>query len=297
MCCLFGLLDTQNRLSGEDKTKVLHLLATEAEVRGTDASGVAYHAANRLIIRKAAVPGHKLKFQIPDGTPAVMGHTRMTTQGDERFNRNNHPFRGKTRRGSFALAHNGVIWNDAELRQQFLLPETNIETDSYIAVQMIEQKRTLDFSSLKSMAELVEGSFTFTALDSDDNLYIVKGDSPLCLLRFPRTGVFVYASTFEILKEARISMKGAENIEIESGEIVKIDRNGQMTRTRFDDYKLRQPMWRGLGVSSCCDSRFDLDDLKQTAAWMGYPTEIVERYARRGYLPEEIKGLLYDGEI
>ena len=52
MCCLFGLLDTQNRMSGENKTKLLHLLALAAEARGTDASGVAYHDAGRLVIRR-----------------------------------------------------------------------------------------------------------------------------------------------------------------------------------------------------------------------------------------------------
>ena len=76
-----------------------------------------------------------------------MGHTRMTTQGNERFNRNNHPFRGKTPDGIFTQAHNGVLWNDRVLREMLKLPATNIETDSYIAVQLIKQKKALDFSS------------------------------------------------------------------------------------------------------------------------------------------------------
>ena len=64
-------------------------------------------------------------------------------------------------------------------------PKTRIETDSYIGVQLIEQKGTLDFSSLRYMAEQVEGSFTFTVLDAEDSLYIVKGDNPFCLYYFP----------------------------------------------------------------------------------------------------------------
>lgn len=35
---------------------------------------------------------------------------------------------------------------------------------SYVAVQLIEQKNALDFSSLKDMAETVEGSFTLQAI-------------------------------------------------------------------------------------------------------------------------------------
>ena len=153
-------------MSGAEKTKLLHALATAAEVRGTDASGLAYHTAGKLVVRKAPVPGHALKFQIPDDAGAIMCHARMTTQGNERFNRNNHPFRGNTPAGAFALAHNGILWNDRELRERLNLPATNIETDSYIAVQLIEQKGALGFSGLKYMAETVEGSFTFTVLDA-----------------------------------------------------------------------------------------------------------------------------------
>lgn len=61
------------------------------------------------------------------------------------------------------------------------------------------KKRALDFSSLKYMAEQVEGSFAFTVWTTE-NLYFVKGDNPLCLYHFPRTGVYLYASTEEILK-------------------------------------------------------------------------------------------------
>ena len=297
MCCLFGPLDTQKRLSGELKTKVLHLLAAAAEVRGTDASGIAYRSGGRLMICKSPVPGHRLKFQIPDEVTAIMGHTRMTTQGNEKMNRNNHPFRGKTPAGAFALAHNGVLWNDKELRESMGLPPTNIETDSYIAVQLIEQKRALDFCSLKYMAEQVEGSFTFTLLDASDSLYIVKGDSPLCLLRYPRSGVFVYASTSEILRDAQISMDGAERVEINSGEILEIDSNGQITRTCYDDTKQRQNMWRAAAASACCCPQSPLDVLKDMAAWMCYPPELIEHYIRCGYAPQEIEELLNEGEI
>ncbi|MGN8890400.1 hypothetical protein [Dysosmobacter sp. HCP28S3_G4] len=79
--------------------------------------------------------------------------------------------------GKFVLAHNGILYNDRLLRCSNGLPKTKIETDSYIAVQLIEQKKALDFSSLKYMAEQVEGIFSFTVLDEHENLYFVKGDN------------------------------------------------------------------------------------------------------------------------
>ena len=43
-----------------------------------------------------------------------------------------------------ALAHNGVLYNDNELRRKQNLTPTPIETDSYIAVQLLEQGQQLD---------------------------------------------------------------------------------------------------------------------------------------------------------
>ena len=301
MCCLFGLLDPQRNLTGARKTRLLHALATAAEARGTDASGIAYNAARKLVIHKAPVPGRMLKFQIPDDATAIMGHTRMTTQGNEIFNRNNHPFRGNTPTGAFALAHNGVLYNDKELREKLELPRTTIQTDSYIAVQLIEQREALDFSSLKYMAEQVEGSFTFTVLDAEDNLYIVKGDSPFYMLRFPKRKISLYASTEEILqtaaKLARLLLRDAERVDIDSGEIVKIDRAGEITRGTFDDARLYQGVWSYSRQYACCGGDSHLSELKDVAAWMGYPPELIDYFTARGYVPEEIEEILYEGEI
>ena len=104
----------------------------------------------------------------------VMGHTRMTTQGSERFNANNHPFAGQAGDTTFALAHNGVLSNDKRLRRQHDLPVTKIETDSYIAVQLLEASGELSFASLANMAEKLEGSFTITVMTDRDELYFIN---------------------------------------------------------------------------------------------------------------------------
>lgn len=208
MCCLFGMIDYRGSFTGRQKTRLLSTLAAECEARGTDAAGVAYCAGGSLRVYKRPVPAHALRFRIPDHVPVVLGHTRMTTQGSQKKNYNNHPFLGTAGGRRFALAHNGVLYNDHLLRRSLSLPTTKIETDSYIAVQLIERQKALDFSSLKYMAEQVEGSFTFTLLDEGNNWYLVKGDNPLCLYHFPRLGVYLYASTEEILCRALASPSG-----------------------------------------------------------------------------------------
>ena len=75
------------------------------------------------------------------------------------------------------------------------LPQTKIETDSYVAVQLIEHHGKLNFDSLKNTAELVQGSFCFTALDENNNLYIVKSSNPMYLIHFEELRLYVYAST------------------------------------------------------------------------------------------------------
>ena len=99
MCCLFGLIDTEPRFTGKEKSKLLHALASASEARGTDATGVAYDSGRNLHIYKKPIPGHKLNFYIRDNSRFAMGHTRMTTQGSARKNYNNHPFRGSCRLG------------------------------------------------------------------------------------------------------------------------------------------------------------------------------------------------------
>ena len=110
MCCLFGLMDYGRCLSGRQKTRLLSVLAQESEARGTDASGIAYNAGGQLHIYKRPGPAHLLRAHVPEDACVVMGHTRLTTQGDAARNRNNHPFAGRVPVTRFALAHNGVLY-------------------------------------------------------------------------------------------------------------------------------------------------------------------------------------------
>ncbi|MGN0631204.1 MAG: class II glutamine amidotransferase, partial [Ruminococcus sp.] len=232
MCALFGWLDYKGIIPYKTLKKLTQALANAAEERGTDASGIAYVNSGKVTIYKRPKPAHKVYFNAPANTRAIMGHTRMTTQGNEKHNFNNHPFPGHADR-DFAFAHNGVLYNDKTLRKEKKLPETHIETDSYVAVQLIEQQRKLDFESLKSMAEDVNGSFCFTALDERNTLYIVKGSNPMCLLHFENLGLYIYASTESImakaLKKAELHKLHCYKIEVNEGDIIKIDCHGNIS--------------------------------------------------------------------
>ena len=166
MCALFGFLDYGHKIPFAVLQKLVQALANASEVRGNHAAGIAYNKPTGLTIYKRPKPAHKLHFKLPKGTTAVMGHTRFTTQGSEKQNYNNHPFRGSAGT-DFALAHNGVLYNDHELRIMEDLPQTEIETDSYIDVQLLEKQGTLDFDSLRYVGEHVRGSFIVIPLKKE----------------------------------------------------------------------------------------------------------------------------------
>lgn len=129
MCCLFGFVDYASSLSVKQKSRLTRELSIAAEARGTDATGVAYNTSRGLQIYKRPLAAHRLHLRIPAEAHVVMGHTRMTTQGSAKKNYNNHPFFGCVKGKSFALAHNGVLWNGLELRHTKHLPRTKVQTD------------------------------------------------------------------------------------------------------------------------------------------------------------------------
>lgn len=258
----------------------------------------------------------ELNFKHPDDIVALIGHTRHSTQGSEKKNYNNHPFFGRMQGCNFALAHNGVLWNDGDLKQELLLPQTKIETDSFVAVQLLELRKKLNFESLRFMAETVKGSFSFSILDSKNNIYLVKGDSPLSVLHFPKLKLYVYASTDEILYKALIdspifpSIKRGEyeQIPIDEGEILKICPDGRIERGEFDFryYRGRYNWWDyGTPYSYTVGGRSDgakdyakdyLETLKQMAMYEGYSPGLIDDLLAEGFSLDKIEMYLYDYE-
>lgn len=304
MCALFGFLDYGKRVPWKIMQKLVQALANASEVRGHHAAGIAYNRDDRLSIFKRPKPAHKLHFHVPENTAAVMGHTRLTTQGDQKLNYNNHPFRGFAGT-EFALAHNGVLYNDSELRVQKLLPDTQIETDSYIAVQLIESKKELTFDSLRYAAEQVRGYFTFTILDRQDDLYFIKGESPLYLIHFPSLGLYVYSSTKEIMTTAFNHLPARfpkfEVIDVKEGELLRIAPDGKITRDHYTvkpDYTIYSSRWFGSYLcgwdqpsKDCCDED-DYMLLLELCGYYGAEPETVQYLRDLGFSYTEIEDFL-----
>ena len=300
MCALFGWLDYKGIVPYRVLRKLTQVLANAAEERGTDAAGISYIKDGKVTVFKRPKPAHKIHFNVPAGTKAVMGHTRLATQGNKKQNYNNHPFAGHAEK-EFAFAHNGVLWNDKELRKEGVIPTSYIDTDSYIGVQLIETQGKLDFDSLKYMAETVEGNFTFTVLDQYNSLYIVKGSNPMYLLHFETIGLYVYASTETIMKKALKQMGlhkfESKRIETEEGDILRIDRNGKITRSKFEPkvYRSKYGSWYDYEDSPFYNMHEEI--LLAYCGCYGVDSADVELLLDYGYTCDEIEEMLMDTNL
>lgn len=295
MCCLFGFYHYGG---GEiDKlSRLTNLLAENAAVRGTDAAGIAYNDRGKLIIHKEAKAAYNIDFKHPESAVCVTGHTRHATQGDKKKNYNNHPFAGACKNLKFALAHNGVLINDADLKKQYHLPKTKIATDSYIAVQLLEKKKQLNVDSVKFMAENISGSFAFSILDSSDTLWLIRGDSPLSLVHLPKYRLYVYASTDEILYKSLVDTKlfneiktgSFEEITVRPGDILRILPNGKVLTDTFSYTDYSDFHWWDYSLKDDY-----IEDLKSVAVYQGFSPEVVDALLDEGFMPEEIEDYIY----
>jgi len=309
MCCLFGMIDYKGIVSASEKKNVLSALLYGSEERGIDASGVAYVSGGNISIYKRPVPAHQLHPNISGRCRVVMGHSRLSTQGSEKINSNNHPFRGKVGSTGFALAHNGVIYNDARLRRELSLPKTLIQTDSYIAVQLLERENMLDEESVGRMAEQIDGSYAFSILDRNENLYLVRGSNPLCIRHFPDRGVYIYASTENIVQKAQCRLRGNPrkgiDVPISKGEIVRITPQGEVSRSHFTVRESEYPY-------SCAHSsfltRYDyfhtahsnrtyITQLKAVAQCYGFDSNEIDNLIAEGFTLTEIEDMIYDSHF
>lgn len=317
MCGLYGFV---NYSGGKIKNlaDLTNSLAEQSAVRGTDATGIAFCNVSGVNILKDNKSAYRLNFKHSDEICSLIGHTRHSTQGSEKRNFNNHPFPGRCKNARFALAHNGVLSNDKELRKKLNLPKTKVETDSFIAVQLIESQKRLDFDSIKYMAEQTEGSFSYSVLDDRNNVWLVKGDSPLSILHFPKLKIYVYASTDEILYKSIVdfstifpALKNAEfeAIDISEGEILKIRPDGVLEKGKFEySYYYGKSWWDYGSFSSAgygdtwsgyTEDEY-IEDLKSIASYQGYTPDDVDGLIKQGFSLEKIEEYIYctcGGEI
>ena len=115
-----------------------------------------------------------------------IGHTRWATHGEPN-DINAHPQVSES--GRFAVVHNGIIENYAELKKQLTgegrTPSVS-ETDTEVVAQLLDwyyyDSRDV-FEAVTSMLSAVEGAYALGILcaDAPDRLIAARKDAPLLL--------------------------------------------------------------------------------------------------------------------
>lgn len=239
--------------------------------------------------------------------PVSLAAGPSSTQGNAGENQNNHPFPGKAGNQNFALAHNGVLTNDWELHFSENLPKSNIKTDSFVAVQLIEKQKEVSFQSIKTMAEKVQGSFTFTILEQGNNLYFVKGENPLTIYHYPKLGFYLYASTVEILDYALLYLGMdevvPEIIQPQIGDILRIDNQGKIEKSSFELveyysssyspwFTFSRPRKRKSSHNHITQQEY-IEAMKTIAVFHGFESDFIDGLIADGYTVDDIEDMIY----
>ena len=160
---------------------------SKLEYRGYDSAGICVHGADGMQVAKAKGRLKTLSDQI-DGGNAVkgivgIGHTRWATHGAP-SDINSHPHLSDS--GKVAVVHNGIIENEARLRE--MLEGWGLrfhsETDTEVVANLVGHYYDVcgDFlTAVREAVARIEGSYALGILcvDDPDTIVAVKKDSPL----------------------------------------------------------------------------------------------------------------------
>lgn len=180
MCGIVGYIGK------EQAAPILLSGLSKLEYRGYDSAGIAVLSEDGIQISKAVGKLDNLCKKTDNGNmikgTCGIGHTRWATHGKP-TEANAHPHCSKR----FVLVHNGIIENEAELKNKYLSDvEFKSDTDTEVLVHLL-QKFTDNGEdtevAIKHIIAEVDGSYALAVIDLEniDTMYILKNKSPLLI--------------------------------------------------------------------------------------------------------------------
>jgi glucosamine--fructose-6-phosphate aminotransferase (isomerizing) len=146
MCGIVGYIGPQ------DATPIILNGLRRLEYRGYDSAGIAVIEADKIEVRRDAGKLDRLAElvnEIPLHGQIGIGHTRWATHGEPSA-RNAHPHLGTS--GDVVLAHNGIVENYLELREELSAEgvEFKSDTDTEVIVQLVDRYLSLEMSFVEA---------------------------------------------------------------------------------------------------------------------------------------------------
>ncbi len=155
------------------------------EYRGYDSSGIAVLDGEKLTTVKTVGKIAELDKKANGGKDVIgtvgIGHTRWATHGVP-SDINSHPH--VSANGRFAVVHNGIIENYAELKSELVakgIPFAS-DTDSEVIAQLVQYLYDGDMlTTLREVCARLVGSYAVGLISTDDcgTLYAARKDNPL----------------------------------------------------------------------------------------------------------------------
>ncbi|HHJ9876165.1 TPA: glutamine--fructose-6-phosphate transaminase (isomerizing) [Streptococcus pyogenes] len=181
MCGIVGVVGNRNA------TDILMQGLEKLEYRGYDSAGifVANGDKSSLVKSVGRIADLRSKIGIDVAGSTGIGHTRWATHGQATIE-NAHPHTSASSR--FVLVHNGVIENYLQMKEEYLAGhEFKGQTDTEIAVHLIgkfvEEDGLSVLEAFKNALSIIEGSYAFALIDTEDadTIYVAKNKSPLLI--------------------------------------------------------------------------------------------------------------------
>lgn len=224
-CGIFGIFNEEDTYL--DVAKLTYFALYALQHRGQESAGIAVSDGEKLLIYKdlglISEVFNEEKLKTLQGNCAI-GHVRYSTTGANIWE-NSQPLLKNYKGGTFSLAHNGNLVNQAELKEKLKGKDVQVysSTDSEIICNLI--KTTPEENIEKNfgiVAAQLKGAFSLVLM-TEDKLIGLKdpfGFHPLALGKLGES--YVFAS-----ETCAFNLIGAEFIrEVEPGEMVVIDKEG-----------------------------------------------------------------------
>jgi len=168
MCGILGLASKKD-LNSKDIKKNIAKLFVLSESRGKESSGIAIKNKNGISIFKKPIPASKLiksneyKSFLKKNIRAIIGHSRLVTDGSEYDNNNNQPV---TKNG-VVIVHNGIITNVDDLWAKYPNFKRKYEIDTEILLELLKSDEII--KAVKKTFKEIEGSASIAVLIEDLN--------------------------------------------------------------------------------------------------------------------------------
>ncbi len=211
MCGIFGIISSDNNAPTSTYKGLLDI-----EYRGYDSWGVAFLKDNQFKIEKEI--GFLPKDKTFESAEVAVGHTRWATHGGV-TELNAHPHTDCDKK--IVLVHNGIIENYLSLKKELIGHKLISETDTEIAVHLIEDEYRLTGDLKKAVSNVfkkVDGLNAFVVSNGSQIVAVKKG-SPV-VAGSAANGSIVASDPNAILPHTN------KLLFLEDNDLIEIDKSG-----------------------------------------------------------------------